>query len=643
MSIVTLRLHWKLLVISVIWVHANTNLFAQISNEGLLIEYRYETSGGSPVSDGASATGQVDDTGLAPAIHAIGSGGGGGMIGLHYDSDVPGGINSSFSLNFPAPENPLNFVAIPMTFGDELSSITEGDFRVEAWFRTTDIDRSNLVSSFTGPANALNLELHTANRGRIYVQGPGGVSDLNVTLPTDSRDGQWHHLAGVRDGDVVELYYDGELVGSMFDVAGGYTIDKTDFYLGMDGRASGTPRFQGGLDDVRIYNSSDTSSLVAEYLFETIEGSPVTAGMLANDQIDDTAIIGPFHGFGSAAGSVTTPKYVADVPSVLTSSKHAFSVDEQSSAVEDARIVVTPELAELTMGDFAIETWFKTTDTGRSILLGGFAGGTDTVNLELHTDNRVRIYIDGPSVTDLNVTAPIETRNDEWHHLVGQREGDLVSLFLNGELVDQTLDLAGPFEMQVGEMFLTRDSRTGATQFDGKLDNTRFWSRALTEDEILALALGATVQGSVSGDFDGDGTLTAADIDRLTAAIRSQLFDPQFDLDSDGSLGSGDLNTMIVDLVGTWFGDADLNGEFSSGDFVNVFQRGQYEDGIAGNSGWADGDWNGDAEFNTSDFVSAFQGGGFEQGPRAQVAAVPEPSSWLLLSFSVFGLLRRRR
>jgi hypothetical protein len=165
----------------------------------------------------------------------------------------------------------------------------------------------------------------------------------------------------------------------------------------------------------------------------------------------------------------------------------------------------------------------------------------------------------------------------------------------------------------------------------------------LTEDEILALALGATVQGSVSGDFDGDGTLTAADIDLLTAAIRSQLFDPQFDLDSDGSLGSGDLNTMIVDLVGTWFGDADLNGEFSSGDFVNVFQRGQYEDGIAGNSGWADGDWNGDAEFNTSDFVSAFQGGGFEQGPRAQVAAVPEPSSWLLLSFSVFGLLRRRR
>ena len=34
----------------------------------------------------------------------------------------------------------------------------------------------------------------------------------------------------------------------------------------------------------------------------------------------------------------------------------------------------------------------------------------------------------------------------------------------------------------------------------------------------------------------------------------------------------------------TWFGDVNLDGEFSSTDLVQVFQTGEYEDGIAGSS-----------------------------------------------------------
>ncbi len=235
-------------------IASKSQVDAQVSNDGLLIEYRYETSGGVGVMDGASATGQIDDTGLLPSIHGIGSGS--DMTGLSYDADVPTGIGSSFSLNFPSPESAGNFVRIPITDGDALSSITDEDFRVETWFKTTDTGRSNLVSSYVGPRTSLNLELHTSNRGRIYVQGPTDTTDLNLTLPTDSRDGQWHHLAGVRFENTVELYYDFVLVGDLPDVAGSYTINKPEFFLGMDGRASGTPRFQGSLDDVRIYDTA---------------------------------------------------------------------------------------------------------------------------------------------------------------------------------------------------------------------------------------------------------------------------------------------------------------------------------------------------------------------------------------------------
>ena len=65
------------------------------------------------------------------------------------------------------------------------------------------------------------------------------------------------------------------------------------------------------------------------------------------------------------------------------------------------------------------------------------------------------------------------------------------------------------------------------------------------------------------------------------------------------------------------YGDANLDGVFNSGDLVQVFQRGEYEDGVAGNSSWGDGDWNGDREFDSADFVAAFKAGSFGSNARA--------------------------
>jgi hypothetical protein len=60
---------------------------------------------------------------------------------------------------------------------------------------------------------------------------------------------------------------------------------------------------------------------------------------------------------------------------------------------------------------------------------------------------------------------------------------------------------------------------------------------------------------------------------------------------------------------------------------VDVFTKGEYEDAVALNSTWSDGDWNGNADFTSGDFVTAFTDAGFEKGPRAAVQGVPEPTS----------------
>ena len=112
------------------------------------------------------------------------------------------------------------------------------------------------------------------------------------------------------------------------------------------------------------------------------------------------------------------------------------------------------------------------------------------------------------------------------------------------------------------------------------------------------------------GDIDGNGELDANDIDTLAAAIR--LGEEGNDLNDDGHVDLQDHAFLITEILQTSYGDADLSRDFVSADLVLVFQAGEYEDTIVGNSGWIEGDWDGDGDFTSSDLVAAFQSGRYE-------------------------------
>ncbi len=135
------------------------------------------------------------------------------------------------------------------------------------------------------------------------------------------------------------------------------------------------------------------------------------------------------------------------------------------------------------------------------------------------------------------------------------------------------------------------------------------------------------------GDINYDGTLDSSDIDDLSSA--------GFDLNGDGATDEKDRTFWVRDIMSTWFGDSNLDGEFSTEDMVAVFQAGKYE--LDMDAGWAEGDWTGDQRFGSEDMVAAFQDGGFELGARAAVSAVPEPSCAILLGIGMIGLSRLRK
>ena len=150
---------------------------------------------------------------------------------------------------------------------------------------------------------------------------------------------------------------------------------------------------------------------------------------------------------------------------------------------------------------------------------------------------------------------------------------------------------------------------------------------------------------SLAGDFNLDGVIDASDIDQLTEAIRIGTAEQRFDRDRFGVVDLGDLDFLIKTDLSTWYGDANLDGEFNTGDLVRVFEAGKYE--TQQDAGWREGDWNGDGVFGTGDLVKALEDGGYEMGPSENAPAVPEPGASVLLLVSivplVIGAARRRR
>jgi hypothetical protein len=93
-----------------------------------------------------------------------------------------------------------------------------------------------------------------------------------------------------------------------------------------------------------------------------------------------------------------------------------------------------------------------------------------------------------------------------------------------------------------------------------------------------------------------------------------------YDPTLDGILSGRGTSTLTISNMIAMSGDAKESAGFDSSDLVRIFQAGQYEDDIIGNSTFNEGDWNGDGDFTTADLVLAFQSG------RYVPEAVPEQS-----------------
>ena len=135
-----------------------------------------------------------------------------------------------------------------------------------------------------------------------------------------------------------------------------------------------------------------------------------------------------------------------------------------------------------------------------------------------------------------------------------------------------------------------------------------------------------TTEG-IRGDFDNDLDVDADDIDLLAVAIANN-GSGSFDLTNDGDVDSEDMDELILNVIGTLYGDANLDFVVDTSDF-NAWNAAKFTNG----TGWAVGDFNGDQATDISDF-NIWNGNKFQSALRPTGVTPDLPETGQLRDFA---------
>jgi hypothetical protein len=147
-------------------------------------------------------------------------------------------------------------------------------------------------------------------------------------------------------------------------------------------------------------------------------------------------------------------------------------------------------------------------------------------------------------------------------------------------------------------------------------------------------------RGDITGLFDGipDEMVDESDIDYVFSHLNGS--DARLDFNGDSLINSADIAELVQNILGTTFGDSDLDGDVDLSDLSN----------LAANYGqsprtWTQGNFDGDNDVDLSDLstLATYYGNGSAEAFAAFQSLVPEPACIALLPLAGMVLTRRRR
>jgi concanavalin A-like lectin/glucanase superfamily protein/F5/8 type C domain-containing protein len=370
-----------------------------------------------------------------------------------YETWIDGWVNETGSMvgYLEAPFTEQTIVnsgsqSMPLFYDNTSTATSEIDFDLAQNWTVNGIESLSL--QFRGDPD---------NTGQLYVK----INNTKVSYDGDLTTAVWQPMA-------IDL-----------STVGGNLSNVSSLTIGVEGAGAEGVVY---IDDIRLYGR------VPEYI------APVeldSAGLLAHYDFEGSANDSSGNGLDGAIvdGELVSPGKLGEGMAVQ---------------VNDAGYVDlgNPASLDFSTGDWTVSAWYKTGMTGTGddnkgtiYAKGGDSGGghryclimsevTEGVISLVTDDNATKFVVDSTSVTN----------DDEWHSVVGQRDGTELNIFIDGLLegtdtASADYDLAGTVQHNAYIGAVTNNGDGSLYKlFIGLLDDVRVYDSALSEGEILWLA-----------------------------------------------------------------------------------------------------------------------------------------------------------
>ena len=341
------------------------------------------------------------------------------------------------------------------------------------------------------------IDKGTNNYFRVDSEGADGYLDVEGKLDLDDTDAnlniadairvnRWSHIVMTYedDGDdEITIYINGVNMGTSVSSGIGSPSDDSGDNLLIGGDANAT--FDGFIDEVIIYPYARSAAQVKRNYNQGAaarigrDDSWITEGLIGYWKMDEASWDGTADEVidSSGAGNHGVRADGATTGSGKFGKAGVFDGDGDYINLGD--VVEVTGTAELT-----VSVWVKTplTEGDDDIIIGKFGGGDDTFLLRYRTDDKIWWTVSNSIGTDAIAKKSGILSANVWHHVVGVYNGTNVLVYVNSVVGSEIGNLTGLTVYESSHDL--RIGNTGASTWNGAIDDVRIYNRALSEFEV---------------------------------------------------------------------------------------------------------------------------------------------------------------
>jgi hypothetical protein len=403
-----------------------------------------------------------------------------------------------------------DYVEIPAgtapNFGPQLT--------VEAWIQTNvPVGDQAIIARYNNNSNSNfddSFQL-TVHQGRLRFQIAPGNAFFILDGARSIADGRWHHVAGIYNGNTMQIMVDGALDGTRQAAGLLNNPAGTKLRIGAayDNGAAGF-FFSGLIDEAHLY---EYAIPLGEIAFNRVlpvrdaSGSYRLRTTWRFNKFPDTGFNPAFVG-----NAVEVPDTSLTRPYGPLSNDSCLQLDFG----EYLHVLNGQNLAPTTA--VTVEAWIRTSSQRGTLqtIVSKYRSNSgsdadDGYLLAIEPFGVARFQISNGSNFHI-LTGNGDLRDGQWHHVAGTYDGQWLRLYVDGVL-QASGPLAGPMPSNATPLYIGAmpEGANGVMShyFEGRIDDVRIWSVARTQAQIQGFSnscwfnLPVTLKGRwiFEGDF----------------------------------------------------------------------------------------------------------------------------------------------